>query len=44
MIALIRKAVEAGVTMFDTAEAYGPCTNLELVQSCPASALLESPA
>ncbi len=30
MIALIRKAVERGVTFFDTAEAYGP-TNEELV-------------
>ena len=30
MIALIRKAVEWGVTFFDTAEAYGP-TNEELV-------------
>ena len=31
MIALIRKAVERGVTLFDTAEAYGPFTNEELV-------------
>src|SRR5437867_12422682 len=31
MIALIRKAVERGVTFFDTAEAYGPFTNEELV-------------
>ncbi len=31
MIALIRKAVESGVTFFDTAEAYGPFTNEELV-------------
>jgi aryl-alcohol dehydrogenase-like predicted oxidoreductase len=31
MIALIRKAVELGVTFFDTAEAYGPYTNEELV-------------
>ena len=30
MIALIRKAVERGVTFFDTAEAYGP-ENEELV-------------
>jgi aryl-alcohol dehydrogenase-like predicted oxidoreductase len=30
-IALLRQAVEAGVTFFDTAEAYGPCTNEELV-------------
>src|SRR5512141_2832114 len=31
MIALIRTAVEHGVTFFDTAEAYGPFTNEELV-------------
>src|SRR6266699_4346435 len=31
MIALIRKAVERGVTLFDTAEAYGPFTNEALV-------------
>src|SRR4029077_658297 len=31
MISLIRVAVERGVTMFDTAEAYGPFTNEELV-------------
>lgn len=30
-IQLIRKAFEAGVTFFDTAEAYGPFTNEELV-------------
>lgn len=30
-IALMRAAVERGVTMFDTAEAYGPFTNEELV-------------
>ncbi len=30
-IKLIRAAVERGVTMFDTAEAYGPFTNEELV-------------
>ena len=30
-IALIRAAVERGVTMFDTAEVYGPFTNEELV-------------
>ena len=30
-IALIRAAVERGVTMFDTAEAYGPFTNEALV-------------
>src|SRR5881296_2020332 len=31
MIALIRKAVEHGVTFFDTAEAYGPFTNEALI-------------
>ncbi len=31
MIALIRAAVERGVTFFDTAEAYGPFKNEELV-------------
>jgi aryl-alcohol dehydrogenase-like predicted oxidoreductase len=31
MIALIRKAVERGVTFFDTAQVYGPFTNEELV-------------
>jgi aryl-alcohol dehydrogenase-like predicted oxidoreductase len=31
MIALLRAAVERGVTFFDTAEAYGPFTNEELV-------------
>src|SRR5436309_9901514 len=31
MISLIRSAVELGVTFFDTAEAYGPFTNEELV-------------
>ncbi len=31
MIALIRTAVEQGVTFFDTAEAYGPFRNEELV-------------
>ncbi len=31
MIVLIRKAVERGVTFFDTAEMYGPYTNEELV-------------
>jgi aryl-alcohol dehydrogenase-like predicted oxidoreductase len=31
MITLIRKAVEMGVTFFDTAEVYGPFTNEELV-------------
>ena len=31
MIALVRAAVERGVTLFDTAEVYGPFTNEELV-------------
>ena len=31
MIALIRLAIDRGVTFFDTAEAYGPLTNEELV-------------
>jgi len=31
MIALIRSAVDLGVTFFDTAEVYGPLTNEELV-------------
>ena len=31
MIALIRKAVELGVSFFDTAQVYGPFINEELV-------------
>jgi aryl-alcohol dehydrogenase-like predicted oxidoreductase len=31
MISLIRTAVERGITLFDTAEVYGPFTNEELV-------------
>lgn len=31
MIALLRDAVELGITFFDTAEVYGPLTNEELV-------------
>lgn len=31
MVSLIRAAVERGITFFDTAEAYGPYTNEELV-------------
>ena len=31
MIALLRTAVDRGVTLFDTAEAYGPFTNEELL-------------
>src|SRR5580658_3152893 len=30
-IALIRAAVERGITFFDTAEVYGPFTNEELI-------------
>jgi aryl-alcohol dehydrogenase-like predicted oxidoreductase len=31
MIALLRAAVDRGITFFDTAEVYGPCTNEELL-------------
>ena len=31
MIALIRSAIESGITFFDTAEVYGPFANEELV-------------
>jgi aryl-alcohol dehydrogenase-like predicted oxidoreductase len=31
MVGLIRKAVESGITFFDTAEVYGPFTNEELL-------------
>ncbi|MGJ1434058.1 aldo/keto reductase [Sphingobacterium spiritivorum] len=31
MISLLRKAVESGITLFDTAEVYGPYINEELV-------------
>ena len=31
MIALIRSAVERGITFFDTAEVYGPFVNEELL-------------
>ena len=31
MVVLIRKAVDAGVTLFDTAQVYGPFTNEDLV-------------
>jgi aryl-alcohol dehydrogenase-like predicted oxidoreductase len=31
MIALIRSAVDLGITLFDTAEVYGPFANEELV-------------
>ena len=31
MISLLRAAVDRGITFFDTAEVYGPCTNEELL-------------
>jgi aryl-alcohol dehydrogenase-like predicted oxidoreductase len=31
MVALLREAVERGVTFFDTAQVYGPFTNEELL-------------
>src|SRR5512142_283602 len=37
MIAVIRSAVENGITFFDTAEVYGPFTNEELVGEALAS-------
>jgi aryl-alcohol dehydrogenase-like predicted oxidoreductase len=37
MIALLRAAVERGITFFDTAEVYGPFTNEELVGKALAS-------
>jgi aryl-alcohol dehydrogenase-like predicted oxidoreductase len=37
MISLIRTAVERGITFFDTAEAYGPFTNEELLGEALAS-------
>ena len=37
MIALIRRALERGITFFDTAEVYGPFTNEELVGEALAS-------
>jgi len=37
MIAVIRAAVDAGITFFDTAEMYGPFTNEELVGEALAS-------
>src|SRR3989440_25860 len=37
MIALLRTAVERGITFFDTAEAYGPLTNEELLGEALAS-------
>ena len=41
MIGVIRAAVERGVTFFDTAEAYGPFTNEELVGEATAVMLAE---
>ena len=32
-VALLQKAVEKGVTFFDSAEAYGPFTNEELLEA-----------
>jgi aryl-alcohol dehydrogenase-like predicted oxidoreductase len=40
MIALIRKAVERGITFFDTAQVYGPFTNEELLEKALAPFLL----
>ena len=37
-IRIIRDAVERGVTLFETAEAYGPFTNEELVAEVSVSA------
>src|SRR5215510_11865946 len=37
MIALLRSAVERGITFFDTAEAYGPFSNEELLGEALAS-------
>jgi aryl-alcohol dehydrogenase-like predicted oxidoreductase len=39
-IALIRAAVERGVTLFDTAEIYGPYTNEEVVGEASSSLLI----
>jgi len=35
-IALVREAVDLGVTFFDTAQVYGPFTNEQLVGEAPA--------
>ena len=43
MIAVIRAAVERGVTFFDTAEVYGPFTNEELVGEALAPVFPENP-
>ena len=42
-IALIRTAFETGVTFFDTAEAYGPFTNEEIVMPAAAGHLRLTP-
>jgi aryl-alcohol dehydrogenase-like predicted oxidoreductase len=44
-ISLIRSAVERGVTLFDTAEVYGPFTNEELVGEAlaPSARMSSSP-
>ncbi len=42
MIALLRSAVERGVTFFDTAEAYGPFANEELLGEALALHAIES--
>jgi len=34
MIALIRSAVDQGVTFFDTAEVYGPFTKHNVLSNC----------
>ena len=41
-IALIRAAFDRGVTFFDTAEAYGPFTNEELVGEALAPSEIKS--
>ena len=41
-ISLIRAAVEFGVTLFDTAEAYGPFTNEEIVGEALARSAIRS--
>jgi aryl-alcohol dehydrogenase-like predicted oxidoreductase len=43
MIALLRGAVERGVTFFDTAEVYGPFTNETLVGEALAWLLAQKP-
>jgi len=43
MIALLRSAVDRGVTFFDTAELYGPFTNEELVGEGLAPSVIRKP-